>query len=116
MRERPADDLPVLKVFEYEKPLVPGARFTDRASLEKIRQTKNLLQNVLKLTIEAIHYYPVAREYHLITDQGTAIWFDFKLSVEDQLKKLDYASNEINLFTKPWEHIDLRIPHQIFWK
>ena len=35
--------------------------------------------------------------------------------IEPQIRKLEFASNQIGLYSNLFDHIDLRIPEQIFW-
>lgn len=116
LAEKPKEDLTVLKIQKYEKILVPGQRFVEREILEKIQRTKGLMENQIKIPIQDILFFPTAREVHLISKKETAFWFDLQIPIDPQVKKLELATSEIGLFSKKLEHVDLRIPNQIFWK
>jgi hypothetical protein len=53
---------------------------------------------------------------HLVSDAGTAFWFDLRAEPLQQARKINLVSDEINLYTQALEHVDLRIPNQVFWK
>lgn len=116
LAEKPKDDLPVLKIQEYPKKLSAGQKFVEKSVLEKINTAKNLMENQIKIPIKEILFFPVARELHLISEKETAFWFDLQIEIAPQIKKLELATSEIGLFSKNLQHVDLRIPNQIFWK
>lgn len=116
LAEKPQEDLTVLKIQEYEKILSSGQRFVEREVLQKIKIANDLMQNQIKIPIKDILFFPVAREIHLISQKETAFWVDLQISIDSQIKKLELATNEIGLFSKKIDHVDLRIPNQIFWK
>ncbi len=116
LQEEPDENLPVLKIFQYEKPIQVRQKFLTKEDLEKIGQAEILLQQDVKLPLQASHLYWQARELHLISQGEMEIWIDLTQSIESQMKKLELSANEIGLYSKRFEHIDLRIPKQIFWK
>ncbi len=116
LQEEPDENLPVLKVFQYEKPILVRQRFLEKEELERIEQSERILQEEIKLPLRASHLYWMAKELHLISQGGMAIWIDLAQPIEPQMRKLELSANEIGLYSNRFEHIDLRIPKQIFWK
>jgi hypothetical protein len=116
LQEEPDEDLPILKVFQYEKPILVRQKFLEKEDLDRIVQAEHILQEEIKLPLNASHLYWTARELHLISQSDMAIWIDLAQPVEPQMRKLELSANEIGLYSNSFEHIDLRIPKQIFWK
>lgn len=108
--------LPVLRIFQYEPILVARKKFMDKETIEKILFARALLTKDLKLQEEALHYLYSANEFHFIFRNGSAIWIDLSQNIESQVRKLDLAADKIGLYRRSFDHIDLRIPNQIFWK
>lgn len=113
---QPDNSLPVLKIKNIKKPFSPGDLFVEKEWLDKIQEANGLLLNQIKLTTKDIVLLPIAREAHFITNDETAIWFDLRTDIPDQVRKLELGANKIGLYSKKLEHIDLRIPGQLFWK
>ena len=116
LQEEPDQDLPVLKVYQYEKPIQVRQKFLEKEDLENIVKAERILQDEIKLPLHASHLYWTAKELHLISQAEMQIWIDLSQPIEDQMRKLELSANEIGLYTNRFEHIDLRIPKQIFWK
>lgn len=116
LKEEPAEDLPVIKVFQHENIIQLREKIMTKEDLQKIIKAENFLQQVTKLPLHATHLYWTARELHLISTGEMQIWIDLQQPIEAQLQKLEEAVNEIGLYTNRFEHIDLRIPKQVFWK
>jgi cell division septal protein FtsQ len=116
LQEEPDEDLPVLKIFQYEKPIQIRQQFLSKEDLDKIEQAENILEGEIKLPLHASHVYWTARELHLISQTDMEIWIDLSQDIKPQMRKLELSAAEIGLYTNRFEHIDLRIPKQIFWK
>lgn len=116
LRQEGIEGLPLLKVKGYDQPLAAGDSFTDSEILGNFTYLREVFGQELKILVTEMQYWPLAYEAHLISDQGTAFWFDLRADVEAQVRKIDLVSDEINLYTRGIEHVDLRIPNQIFWK
>jgi|GEM_PF-1181157 hypothetical protein len=116
LQEEPDENLPVLKIFQYEKPILVRQKFISKEDLDNIEQAENRLEQEIKLPLNASHLYWKARELHLISQGDMAIWIDLSQDIESQMRKLELSAQEIGLYTNRFEHIDLRIPKQIFWK
>jgi len=108
--------LPTIKVFQYDKPILKREKFLTKEDIEKIGKAEKFLEEEAGLPLHATHLLWTARELHLISRQEMEIWIDLIAPVEDQLQKLIFAKDQIGLLTKSFEHIDLRVPKQIFWK
>ena len=116
LSDKPNELLPLIKVFDYEPPLSLGKRFIDKAMLDKIVLAEQIMVGQIKIPVAERHFYPIARELHLISESDTAFWIDLQLDVEEQLKKIEYGTNRIGLFSKEIEHVDLRVPNQLYWR
>ena len=116
LRQEATEGLPLLKLKNYEQPLVAGENFTTPKVLQDITYLRELFAETLKITVGEIRYLPLAYEVHLVSSNGTAFWFDLRADVAEQARKIDLVSDEINLYTQKLEHVDLRIPNQVFWK
>lgn len=110
------DSLPVLKIKNIKKPFIPGEKIMEKEWLEKIQKIRGLLLGQTKITTKEIVFLPTAQEVHFITASNIALWFDLRTDIEQQIKKLELGANKIGLYSKQLEHIDLRIPGQLFWK
>ncbi len=115
---KPNDELPVIKIKDWDKPLVPGEKFISKEWLSIIQQIDQQFTQNLKLPIKSIILLPAAQEVHFIQDNTneTVFWFDLRIDPEKQLQKLELGANKIGLYSKPIEHVDLRIPKTLFWK
>ncbi len=116
LEELADDTLPLIKLEGYDRPLVAGTRFLDKSTIEKIEIARTIFIEELSLVAEEIRLLPLAQELHLVTPKNTAYWLDLQLDITEQLRKLDLAADEIGVYSKGMEHVDLRIPNRIFWK
>ncbi len=116
LQSEPNEALPTVRVFQHPKPIKLRDQFLQKSDIEKIVEAENFLEHELDLSLNATHLLYAAHELHLISNGEMAIWMDLTLPIEPQLRKLEYAADKIGLRSKHFEHIDLRIPKQIFWK
>lgn len=116
LRQESTAGLPRIVVRDYDKNLVPGEAFATAEELKAITFLRQYFAEKLKLVVTDVYYLPVAYEVHLVTAQNTAFWFDLRQGAEEQVRKIDLVSDQINLYSRPPEHVDLRIPNQVFWK
>jgi len=116
LAESSRKNLPTIKIFQRKKPISPREKFLKKTTLLRIEKSQNFIKNQLKLRLAETRYLTAAREIHLVTEDGAVIWIDAQIEVDPQLRKLELAADEIGLYSKKFEHIDLRIPEQIFWK
>jgi hypothetical protein len=116
LRQEATEGLPVLKILSYEQSLQSGEKFASAAVLQDITELRTFFAEDLKISVDEIRYLPVAYEMHLVSDAGTAFWFDLRAEPLQQARKINLVSDEINLYTQALEHVDLRIPNQVFWK
>lgn len=110
------EGLSVIKILQNKKQLNTHSRFVSEEWLQKIDLAEDILKNEIKIPIKEIKLLMTARELHLVTNQAGVLWLDLSLPIESQLRKLILAEGKIKLYTKKFDHIDLRIPKQIFWK
>lgn len=111
-----SEGLPVIKILQYEKPFSLHKNLISADWLRKIDLAEDLLKHDIKIPVREIKLLMKARELHLITSSESAIWIDLEQPIESQLKKLILAEGKIKLYSKKFNHIDLRIPKQIFWE
>lgn len=116
LRQEATEGLPLLKIKSYEQPLKSGENFTTPEVLQDITYLRELFGAKFQIEISEIRYLPLAYEVHFVSSKGTAFWFDLRADVPEQARKIDLVSDEINLYTQKLEHVDLRIPNQVFWK
>ncbi|MCF7917405.1 FtsQ-type POTRA domain-containing protein [Candidatus Gracilibacteria bacterium] len=116
LQEEAIENLPVIKVFQYEKPILIRQKFLSKEEIKNIILAEKLLQEEFALPLNASHLYWAAGELHLISKGDMALWIDLAQPIESQLDKLKFSASEIGLYTQSFDHIDLRIPKQIFWK
>lgn len=116
LRQEATEGLPLLKLQGYDQPLPAGENFTTKKVLADITWLRNMFAEELKVSIAEIRYLPVAYEVHFVSSKDTAFWFDLREEVEAQARKIDLVADKINLYSRPPEHLDLRIPNQVFWK
>lgn len=116
LRQEATEGLPVLKILNYEQSLSSGEKFATAQVLQHITRLREIFAEDLKIDVAEIRYLPTAYEVHLVSDNDAAFWFDLRSDIEQQARKVELVSDEINLYTQPLEHVDLRIPNQVFWK
>ncbi len=116
LSDQPNELLPMIKVYDYTKPLIVGNRFVDQSVLDSAALAEQIMVNQIKIPVVDRLLFPTARELHLVSDRGTVFWLDLQLDAEAQLKKIDYGASKIGLFSRAVEHVDLRIPNQLYWK
>jgi len=108
--------LPVLRIFQHENLLVPREKFMKKVDIDNILLASEIARSELKLDVQDLHYLSDALEVHLIGPNEAAIWLDLRVDIKAQLRKLDLAAEKIGLYKNDFEHIDLRVPNQLFWK
>ncbi len=108
--------LPVIKLMNWGKSLTGGSKLTSKEYLDQIEYLRGVFDNDFKIVIEEVRLFLIAHELHLVSIQDTVFWFDLRLDLEPQMRKLELVADEINLYTGNIEHVDLRIPNQVFWK
>ena len=110
------EGLATVKVFGYEKILMPHQVFIEKEVLDKIHSARNLVTQKLLLPLKDTHYYHHARELHIISRKNMQIWVDLNRPILMQLEKIEQAANRIGIYKTPMHHIDVRIPQEIFWE
>ena len=109
-------ELPIIKVYQYEKSLPLQTRFFAPTELQHIFTARDFLEQSVGIPVQEMHYYWAAQELHLVTERGV-IWVDLMAEdTENQLQKLLYAQDKMGLFIHQFDHIDVRIPKRIFWE
>ncbi|PID70387.1 hypothetical protein CSB37_01710 [bacterium DOLZORAL124_38_8] len=109
--------LPTIKVQQHPKFIKIRDRIFTTDDLKKIKQAEQLLFNKLNIIPKERLYLYKAQEYHLVTKRKQAvIWLDLQQEIPEQIEKLVLAEKKIRFQSKRFDHIDLRIPNQIFWE
>jgi len=67
LRQEATEGLPLLKLKNYEQPLVAGENFTTPKVLQDITYLRELFAETLKITVGEIRYLPLAYEVHLVS-------------------------------------------------
>lgn len=116
LADRSIEGLPVIKILQREEPIMLRERVLTQKQLQQIYTAEGILDADLRLPLEAVEVLLAANELHLISRGEMAIWLDLSYSVEEQLGKLKTAEEQIKLYRDIFDHIDLRIPQQIFWE
>ncbi len=109
-------ELPTIKILQNNKSLAKHSQFIKPQWLEKIDLATSFLRDEIKLPIREIRLLMKARELHFVTTGDGVIWIDLEQPIVQQLRKLILAEGKLKLYSKKFDHIDLRIPKQIFWK
>jgi len=110
------EGLPVIKIYQRKEPMILRERILTAEQLQQINDAEGILDADLRLPINSVEILLQANELHIVSRDGMVIWIDLSYSIEEQLQKLQAAEKKINLYTDTFEHIDLRIPEQIFWE
>ncbi len=112
------ESLPIIKMEENEKPLAIQQKLMDGTKLKAILDAKWQEEKEVGLKIKEMDLFFLAEEVHLITNDEISIWIDLNQDVKSQIHKLALGAKKIGLENSKnkFEHIDLRIPNQIFWK
>lgn len=116
LAEQSIDGLPVIKIFQHEDVVKKRQQIISPSQLVKINEAEGIMDAELMLPVTAVEVYLAANELHFVSRGGMSIWFDLSRSVSTQLDKLSSAEGRIKLYKENFDHIDLRIPQQIFWK
>ncbi len=116
LAEQLMEGFPVIKVNQHEDIIKKRQQILSPSQLVKINEAEGIVDADLMLPITAIEVYLAANELHFTSRDGMKIWLDLSRSIETQLNKLASAEGKIKLYTERFDHIDLRIPQQIFWQ
>ncbi len=102
-----------------QKNLVEGMQVITTEKIQYMVDAYNHFKAKLQINIQQIKYLPQAQEIHFILDNNTQIWIDTTYDYKNQINKLIFAKENIDLNTQ-YQHIDLRIKsakgHKIFYK
>lgn len=116
LSDQSIEGLPVIKIRQREETILIRERVLTQKQLQQIYTAEGILDAELRLPINSVEVLLAANELHLISRGDMAIWIDLSYSVEEQLEKLQTAEEKIQLYSDAFDHIDLRIPQQIFWE
>jgi cell division septal protein FtsQ len=84
--------------------------------LASIREAVSYFESLTNLKILNTKFFPISREVHLKTEKNFDVWIDLTQDYRIQLDKLTAASEALQLDTKSYSYIDLRIRGKIFCK
>lgn len=110
------DGLPTVRLRQYDRPLDLRQRVLSEEQLRQIVLAEDLYLEKIGLDVSAVEWLYAAQELHLVSRGGMTVWIDLQESIVQQIEKLEQAADEIELYTEQFDHIDLRIPQQIFWE
>lgn len=88
----------------------------DPEYLASIRESVSYLESVINLKVLNTKFFPISREVHLKTEKNFDVWIDLTQDYRTQIDKLAAASEVLQLETKSYSYIDLRIRGKIFYK
>ncbi len=110
------EGLPVIKIHQRQEPMILRERVLTAEQLQQIDEAEGFLDTDLRLPINSVEILLEANELHIVSRDGMVIWIDLSYPIEEQLQKLQAAEKKIKLYTDRFDHIDLRLPDQIFWE
>ncbi len=110
------EGLPTIRVTQKEAPILQRQRLFTEEQLQKIQLAEEVVDAELRLSLKATEVLFAANELHLVMQDDMVLWLDLSRSIEEQLRKLKSAEQKIQLHRDSFDHIDLRIPEQIFWE
>jgi hypothetical protein len=110
------EGLPTIKIKQRTELVKLRESLLSPEQLQKIRDAEVALDTDLQLPIKSVEILFAANELHLISRNEMAIWLDLSRPIDEQLQKLKSAGQKIQLHRDIFDHIDLRIPQQIFWE
>ena len=113
--KEPESDLPSIELHQYPKPIQVRTSILAQDEIEFIQKTQEFVRTELKLTPKETKYLWAARELHIVVQEATELWFDITHPVEEQTQRLLWALDEIKFYSRPPQHVDLRIPSQLYW-
>lgn len=113
--KEPESDLPSIELNQYEKPIQVRTNILTQEEIKFIQETQEFVRTELKLTPKQTKYLWAARELHIVVHESTELWFDITYSSQEQTQRLLWALDEINFYSRPPQHVDLRIPSQLYW-
>lgn len=116
LSDQSREGLPVIELRSFGRPFVMGEKIMTEAQVLAINQATTIFRENIGMTLEKRLFYLDALELHLQSKPGTLFMLDLQRDVLAQLRKLEYAEEEINWRENNFEHIDLRIPERLYYK
>lgn len=104
------------KVPVLPAPTLTSAQVVSAAMLDEILTAKNRLEETVPFPISSVEFFRDAREVHFIAENGPTFWLDFFAPLEEQIRKIELARQEVNVFETDLEYLDLRIPGKLIYK
>lgn len=108
--------LPEVQLEQYNKSLSRGMRVIPSKEVQSIQSVEQISREVLGYIPSEMRLLWAAQELHVTLEDRIVVWLDLNHNIPEQFEKLINAAGEIELETRSFEHIDLRIPGSIFWK
>lgn len=107
------DTIPLLEIvpLAFETPK-KGDEILESNEVQTFQKVTKAFIDEIGLNVKKVRFLQTARELHILTERDTWIWFDLTYDPLIQVQKLKDAVAEIQLFSKDYAHIDLRIPGQ----
>lgn len=116
LAQQSIEGLPAIKIFQHPDIVLKRQQILSPSQLIKIHEAEGIMDSELMLPITAVEVYLAANELHFVSRGGMKIWLDLSRSIQTQLDKLISAEGKLKLYKEQFDHIDLRIPQQIFWQ
>ncbi len=103
-----------ITLTQYEKPIKQGQKILTEDEMNFIAAIDDLVNEFLPAKSSGKQYLWAAQELHLQFDSNFTLWLDVNQPPTEQIEKLLSAKDELKLFEKPYQYLDLRIPGHIY--
>ncbi len=110
------ESLPRWKILQHERPIQPSTQVLSPDEVQFIRDAQTGLLKGFGIITDEVQILWAARELHLVADGRMTLWFDLNIPLIDQLERLAASAQEIELSTRGFKHIDLRIPEHLYFE
>jgi len=91
-----------------------GEKIISSEKINNILLIKKNLEEMLGKKIIRAGFFRSAHEIHFFSEDEIEFWFDFSISYESQLQKLQNALKNIPNFLQNVKYLDLRVKNKIF--
>ena len=105
-----------IKLFQFDNSIAYREKIFEDGFIAKLQSIEKLFRKKTGLPVYNLKLYYYANELHIISKDQMSIWIDLGILVSPQIEKLVLAADKIGLFRYNFDHIDLRIPGQIFYE
>ncbi len=115
----PADEEKAFHIIErdddFSEELYFGFEVYPKERIEEILRGKEYLETITPYTILAAELFRDAQEIHYYSKDGPEFWVDFFTPFDEQIRKIELALNETDLFEESMLYLDLRISGKLIY-